>query len=52
MKFNDKCKKCQSEKLSYDTMELQDNQMLQNVTCGDCGCRFVIYSILNWEVEE
>lgn len=49
--FDYECIFCGSEKLEYDTIEPEGENVTQEVECMTCGREFVIFSGLHWQVD-
>lgn len=50
--FLGECKYCDSEKIEYDTIEMDGEQQWQKVTCNNCNKKFTIYSEVEWFILE
>jgi rubredoxin len=50
--FNNKCPKCGSDKLDYSVMTPQEEIILQDVKCENCGYEFGIYATTKWYLSE
>ena len=51
-KFKDRCPKCKSEDLEFDSIEPEGDQIFQRVSCKNCGLDFKIWTKTDWEYEE